>query len=280
MAKKKAAKKSKTQELVPMDTKTQALVSAMFEDDAGGGFENADQDCFAIPYLVILQKGSPQCDTDEGAYVKGAKPGMLFNNVTEELFDTEKGVEVIPVTMTKAFVEWGPREAGGGFRGSYRPGDKIVQEARANRDESGRLLLENGNYLADTRYHFCLLRSKTGAWIPIVISMTSTQIKKSRSWMTTMQNIQFERQNGELYTAPMYSHIYRITTRAENNEKGNWKGWVVALERRLNPVAEAEDRRLVLSARLFKKQLEDGAAQIVQVDEDPNAAGTSEVPDF
>ena len=52
----------------------------------GRGFEEADADSFAIPFLAMLQKGTPQADPDDPAYIKGAKPGMFMNTVTLELF--------------------------------------------------------------------------------------------------------------------------------------------------------------------------------------------------
>ena len=66
--------------------KTEAnLPSTMVQDmkaDAGKGSEGVDKDSLAIPFLVILQPLSPACDDDDG--VKGAKPGMFMNTITEE----------------------------------------------------------------------------------------------------------------------------------------------------------------------------------------------------
>ena len=36
-------------------TSTAIALAAMYEDDAGGGFEQADKDAYAIPFLSILQ---------------------------------------------------------------------------------------------------------------------------------------------------------------------------------------------------------------------------------
>ena len=71
-------KKDKPMDLEVVKPKVEAIVCAAFESDAGAGFENASSDCYAIPYLQILQKGSPQCDDDNNAHIDGAVPGHIF----------------------------------------------------------------------------------------------------------------------------------------------------------------------------------------------------------
>jgi len=236
--------------------KTTALAQPLdFSRDAGAGFEEADADSFAIPYLTVLQKNSPQCDDASGSYVKGAKPGMFFNTVTGELYDGP--VRVVPVHYERRFVQWAPRDEGGGFRGSHMASDQIVQ--RAERDDStGRLMLENGDYLSDTRYHFCLLVKKDGSTTPVILSLASTQIRKSRNWMTTMQGIKLRRPDGSPFTPPSFSHFYAVTTVPEQNEKGSWKGLRVDLE---GPLGD-DDRDVYLDARQFREQVRGGKARV------------------
>ena len=71
-------------------------MEAMFAGDAGRGLENVDKDCFAIPFLTILQSGSPQCKKSDGAYIKGAEEGMLFNTVTKDLYDETHRILFFP----------------------------------------------------------------------------------------------------------------------------------------------------------------------------------------
>ena len=87
-----------------------------FEEFADQGYEEADRDAFAIPFLSILQSGSPQCKKSEGEYIEGAQEGMFFNTVSNEVVDPEKvPCYLIPCHYSRAFVEWQPRETGGGF---------------------------------------------------------------------------------------------------------------------------------------------------------------------
>lgn len=267
---------TKKQELVKVAEKTQALAAYDFAEEIGSGFEEADADCYAIPYLSILQKNNPQCDPDSGAYLAEAKPGMFYNNVTGELLDGDEGVAVVPVLLQHVYVEWVPREQGGGFRGSFRPADPIVAEAKTHRDEKGRFLLPNGNHLIDTIYYYALVRTGQN-WTPAVLSFTSTQLKKARAWNTTMQNFLLRRRDGTSGPAPMHARVYRISTRPESNDKGSWRGWKITTERDLHPASSAEDRELVDMARVFKSQIRDGSAQIVQTDVDPTGDATQDV---
>src|SRR4051812_47524770 len=60
---------------------------SMYEADANAGLEGAKATDFAIPFIVVLQKGSPQVDEQSGQAIEGARQGMLYNTVTGRLYD-------------------------------------------------------------------------------------------------------------------------------------------------------------------------------------------------
>lgn len=219
--------------LATKDEKTTALAVVDFEADAGAGFEHADLDSFAVPFLAILQKGSPQVDKDAGEYLKGAEAGMLFNTVTNELFDvrSETGhpVTVVPCAFKRDYIAWKLREKGGGFAALYSVAEAQELLRRTVKDEKNRDVIPGTDtHLVDARQHYVLLLRPGKSPLPMVISMSSTQLKKSRRWMTTMDNIKFKRtSDGTEYTPPMFSHIYALSTVPEQNEKGSWRGWKI-----------------------------------------------------
>ena len=95
-----------------------------FDDDllsAGTGLEEASADDYAIPFLRVLQSMSPQLKKSDGKYIQGAEEGNLFNTVTETLYDGTEGVTIIPCAYKKKFIEWVPRESGGGFVDDSHP---------------------------------------------------------------------------------------------------------------------------------------------------------------
>ena len=62
-----------------------------FSQDASDGLDNLSAADFAIPYLVILQKMSPQLDTHD------VKAGQIWNTVTEKGVDIYRMKGVIAI---------------------------------------------------------------------------------------------------------------------------------------------------------------------------------------
>jgi len=199
-----------------------------FDADASAGFEEADQQAYAIPFLAVLQSGSPQCKRSEGEYIKGAEEGMFFNSADEEIYDGQDvGIDVIPVHYRRVFVEWKPRDTGGGFIAEHSAEDGEHLLTQCEIDEKNCRVLPNGNHLVDTRVHYCMMYTEDGDVTPVVICMTSTQIKKSRKWMTVMRQLKMTRQDGTAFNPPMFSHVYHLSTVPESNDKGAWMGYKV-----------------------------------------------------
>ena len=247
---------------------TSLALASMYEEDSGAGFENADRDSYSIPFMSILQSGSPQVKKSDGAYIKGAEEGFLFNSVSQEIISGDKGITVIPAYFTRRFLEWLPRESGGGgLAGEHLPSDPIVNTAV--RDAKFQLVLPTGNILVDTRTHYVLvINQETGSYTPALISMASTQVKKSRQWMTRMETIKFKNPAGQLFTPPMFSHIYQLTTVPESNDQGSWYGWKV------DTIGPLQDPALYSAARAFREAVKTGEAKPAPVE----AAASSDVP--
>ena len=58
---------------------------ALFGDDLSKGFENMTQEDIALPFVRILGQLSPQVTEGDAKYIDGAKPGMIYNTVTNEV---------------------------------------------------------------------------------------------------------------------------------------------------------------------------------------------------
>lgn len=221
-----------------------------FGADAGAGFEEADQSSFAIPFLSVLQSGSPQCKKSDGAYIKGAEEGMLYNNVTQEIFDGESGVLVVPCHYTRTFNEWTPRGEGGGLVNTHSSVDGEKLLTRCTKGEKGENITPDGTHLNDTRNHFVLLVKESGEYEPVFMPLSSTQITPSRRWMTMMNNIRI---NG--VQAPMFSQVYKLTTVARSNDDGSW--FVPNFEH----VKQIDSVELYEAAKAFREQIRSGEAK-------------------
>jgi hypothetical protein len=214
---------------------TAVTVADEFEDFAGFGMGEVRPEDMTIPFLRILAQLSPQVNKRDGAYVEGAEAGMLFNTVSNEVFNGEEGVLVIPCYYSRRYVEWKPREKGGGYVGSYDVDDKIVHTTY--RDDRGNDILPNGNLLSTTAQFFVLLLDSAGMPQRCLITMTSTQLKRARKWVTQMQSRTAMGRNG-MFVLPMMSQVYRLRTTEERNDKGSWFGWEISHERSLELPAE------------------------------------------
>jgi hypothetical protein len=193
---------------------------------AGLGVEDLSTDDLAIPFINMIQSGSPQLNKREGKHIEGAEAGMLFNTVTNELFDGESGVEVIPCAYQRTLVEWVPREEEGGFVTVHDVESGIISQTTKN--EKGQDILPNGNYLANTASHYIVLLSPTYGPTQAVISMTSTQLKKSRRWNTQMVSQTMTLPDGAIKPMPSFSSAYILKTMPETNKYGSWFGYDIA----------------------------------------------------
>jgi hypothetical protein len=247
--------KSET-EVVKKDAEATAVAAMQqqFAEDANAGFEEAGASAYAIPFLQVLQSGSPQCKKSDGAYIKGAEEGMFYNTVTQEIFSGEDGIVVIPCHYTQRFVEWKTRESGGGFVAEHLPSDDIVNTT--SKDDKGRDMLPNGNVLVDTRNHYVLIVGQDGMLSPALIALSSTASKVSRQWMSKMQGIKIKNAAGVFVTAPMSSRKYKITTVPKSNDKGSWFVPNVELIGIVEDVAEYN------AAMDFRNAVRSGTAQV------------------
>ena len=189
-----------------------------FESLSGFGLEEAGAEDYAIPFLDVLQSNSPQVGT-----VPNAAAGDFFATSTKELWGGEDGVEVVPCYYQRRFIEWKPREQGGGFVAIHAPDAPILSKTtRKGRKD----LLPNGNEIQNTAQFFVLVRTENG-WQPFQFSLKGTQLKKARRWLTMMQGQRMEGSQGP-FIPPIFAYVYTLQTVAESNDKGRWFGVEIA----------------------------------------------------
>ena len=89
--------------------KTNAVATIDIEKFADQGFENIDSKSLQLPFLKILGQLSPQVTAGDSKYIDAAKPGMIYNTVTDKLYDGGKGILVIPAYYKFEYIEWADR---------------------------------------------------------------------------------------------------------------------------------------------------------------------------
>lgn len=167
------------------------------------GTENVKAEDLVIPRLELVQSLSPCRKKSDPAYIEGAEEGLLFNNVTRQLYG--ESVMLIPVTYKKEWLIWKNRQSGGGFRGAF--GSDL--EAQAVLSE-----LEDGAdcEVSDTGQHFCLLVNADGKAEEIVVSCSKSKLKVSRKWNSLVR----------MNEGDSFSRVYKLGAVAEQGAKGDY----------------------------------------------------------
>jgi hypothetical protein len=168
---------SESKELTTAQSKELASLYSDLGIEEMAGMNSEDMtsaDDYAMPFLSLLQSGSPQCKKSDARYIKGAEEGVFFNTVSNTLYGEE--VTVVPVAYRSAWVEWKLREDGGGYCGEFAPGSqpRIIAQDDKNRD-----IIDNGHEIKDTRYWYVLIVTDEG-FEPAVMGLTRTQLKPSK----------------------------------------------------------------------------------------------------
>ena len=227
---------------------------ALFGDDAKG-FDNMTQDDLALPFVRILGQLSPQVTMGDSKYIEAAKPGMIYNTVTSELYDGKKGIKVIPCYYKKDYPEWSDRGDGPGAPVAvHMPNSPVIGTGK--RDGS-KIRLPNGNYLEETASYFVMVETKSGGYTPSLITMKSTQLNVSKKWNSMMKTTQIADGKGGFAISPMHGVVYNLTSTLQKNDKGSWYGWVVTMDR----ILDQKDKSLYLSAKEFGGNVSKGNVQ-------------------
>lgn len=220
-------------------------------DDLSKYQEHMTQDDVSIPFIQILQSLSPQCVEGDPEYMEGARPGMFLNTVTKELTPKD-GFEFIPIAYKDSFVEWVPRNQGGGFVREYSVPDGMTIPTARNENghdiiQDGSPLGKPGNQLNRTHTHFVFKLKKGGGFEPAVLSMAMTQLKPSKNLNSLVQNNPLPG-IGVL----RFAHVIKAGVELRKNDQGSWYVWS------WNRVGFVEDQEIFDAAKTFADGVREG----------------------
>jgi len=247
-----AKKKEESKNLPAEQPKGGAVAAYDYGQDAGAGFEQVKATDLAVPFINVVQALSKI--VEEG----GATAGQLFNTVTGEFIEGDVGVAFVPCHKEEAFVEWVPREKGGGFVGLHAPDSEVVKKAiETNGGKRFGDLKVGENDLIETHYVYGLVLDEEGNPDGFaVVAFTSTKIKVFRNWLTAMYTLKGK--------PPMFANRARIKTVKQKSKqhtfynlkieplKGSWGDSLI------NPQTEAA---LLTAARDFQQMVVSGLAR-------------------
>lgn len=198
--------------------------------DAVGAGADVEQSEIGVPFMNLVQSNSTIL-TDPAVKIEGAAAGMLHNTGSGEVKDSYL---LVPAIRTHTYVEWTPRNKGGGFVASRDPNDPIVQAAIERgkvKDAEGkeRFQTPEGNELVETFSLFCIeLDPETEEPLGmVVVPFKSMGIKVyKKQFMNRVCSFMFDTGNGKI-NPPMCAHRFVLSSVDESHENYHYKNFKV-----------------------------------------------------
>ena len=282
MAVKQAAKGTPAPKKDALEKKATTALSTEvvdLEQFAGEGGENVGSQDLAIPRISILQSGSPQVKKSEGQYIKGAEEGDFFNNVDNAvLAKGEDSLVVVFACYDSKFIEWVPKNKGGGFCGTHKTDSGIL--AKTRKDADGRDLLPNGHEIVLTGEFHCIVWAEGAEPRAAAISFAKTQFKKGKLVNSTLKMLQepSKKNPGRKFNPPYYASYFHVTSVPESNDKGNWMGWKIERKGYLVDPSTGEEliergRELFDMAQALRAGVAAGTVKVADPVDDATAGG-------
>ena len=203
-----------------------AVAAINIEQFGDAGFENVDSKSLALPFLKVLGQLSPQVTQGDSQFMAEARAGMIYNTVTDELYDGQKGIHVIPCYYKLEYIEWRDRDKGAVAPVNVYPADSDIM-SKTTRGDDGKDRLENGNYIEETASHYVMVVEEEKSSTAL-ITMKSTQRKKSKKWNSMMMSLRAKKKDGKGFFRPApFTQQYLLKTVLEKNNLGSWYGWEI-----------------------------------------------------
>lgn len=239
--------------VVKAENTTLAVADVDIFEDVGAGVDAIGKEDVAIPFYRILQATSPQLKKNDSKFIEGARGGQIFNSVTNRAFDE---IVVVPISYVMQYIEWKPREMGGGLVKVHGKGYDL--EKLCVRDDKGRYVNDAKNIISQTATYLVVrVDENTGEYDTGIIAMESTQLKKSRLWNSLIMGCKITNpKDGMKVQAPFFYNSFKLSTKSESNDKGGWEAWNIVSYK---PTLELKDgKSIYLEARNIHKAFKSG----------------------
>lgn len=168
----------------------------------------------SLPIIRMLQDQSPEINKRKDNFIEGAEAGDLFFNFTGEVLDSP--LKIIPVGSRAVYVEWTPKDQGGGIVATHPL--SIITDPRYKKN----VIKDNDEWLDDnelkyTRY-WCVLAFINEVWEKAIIPMTSTQLRIARDWSKQIAKFKYEKMPE--FSPPLFARTWLLSTEVEKNKSG------------------------------------------------------------
>jgi hypothetical protein len=224
------------------------LVNDLLSAHAGEGMENVKPNNMVLPTLLLLQKLSPELDESSSRYITGAKPGDFLNRLTGAVYSGQDGVLVLHVHFSASFIEWVPRDSGGGgFVAKYPTEEIALQSAQPAND------------IVETYEHYLIIEDPKEGLAPVLFSSAKTKIAASRRWNSIMNRQRLSRSDGSLYVPPTFYRFYKLTSvPAKNKAQQSYYNFMAT------PDTFVSDQNVIKMCLAFRDSLKAGEVSVIQ----------------
>jgi len=258
----------------------------MVAEDAGTGLNDMGVDDFAIPRIGIVQSLSPQRRQDKPEFIDGCVEGQIFENISKKLWKGSEGIVVIPVAYSPAYLEWKPRDSGGGLVKNH--GIDPTEYMKAKVDDKGKRITAAGNLIQRTAEYYVMVMNENGMPVRAVLSMAATSLKQAKGWNNLInESLVLDAEgkprlkDGKPVHAPIFYYAYKMKTVPVSNQQGQWFRWEIAKltnEKGL-PVSVVDlangQPDIYQSAKAFRDAIKEGTVKVADPVEDHDAGGSS-----
>ena len=253
-------------------TQVATLDHSMLEADSGLGNKEVNQDTLSIPFLKTnLSKQILEAN-------RGAVSGDMYNTVTGEIYDRDKGIKVVPCVFQRRFIQWSPLgDEQSAPIAIYATKEECPETQRSKEDNKEYLTDGSGHYIEDTHQHYCLIvkiddkGNSTGATDAVMIAMKSTSLKASRKWNSIISTRRKQKADGSMFIPPRFLYMYNLGTYMESGRKGDYFVWDMKLDNELSDV------NLYNEAKAFALSVEQNNVN-VKYEQETSSAPKAEAP--
>lgn len=193
----------------------------LFADAGKGTLENVKLDDITIPRLAIIQASSDELKPKHAKYIAGAQIGQFANTLTQELFDGEQGIVIIPCHYTRDIREW----SGKRIVNRHPVDTKFTGVHLSKKDGKGQWITVDGqqgpeeHQIVETAEFFVLHLRPNGEMRRATIPMKSTALKVAKK-LNSFTNEVRESFDGKSFNPPSFGQVYLLTTVDETSIEG------------------------------------------------------------
>ena len=184
------------------------------EDTKETGYEDMTSETLAIPWLKIVQKGSPEIDKNKPEYTEGLEVGDMFNSTTKTNYGSV--IQVVLLHFERMYTEWKPK------RGKFVTNHSIEHAESIATDKTfGKWKTENGNDLQEC-YMYLIMVVGHEDECAMAFGMTSTKIKEAMKLNSVSKLKRYDRGAHAGEHVLRQHQVYTLKTEYTSNEKGSW----------------------------------------------------------